>query len=91
MTATCWVTVHVLLSTGNSADCLPTEPALPVCHQESTAVCSTAHGPGRALHANQCQQITKASVVSLQHAEPFPESTVNPSLVLEFRKAVHSC
>lgn len=74
-------TVCALLSTGNSADCLPTEPVLPVCHQGSTAVCSTAHGLGKTLHANQCQQITKESVVSLQHAEPFPESTVNPGLL----------
>lgn len=34
----------------------------------------------KALPANQCQQVTKASVVSLQHAEPFTESTVNPGL-----------
>lgn len=32
-------------------------------------------------HASQCQQITKASVVSLQHTEFFPESTVNPGLL----------
>lgn len=72
MTATCWVTLS-MPSHRPCSCCVP-----PGKH------CSAFYGPWtkeKALHANQCPQITKASVVSLQHTEPFPESTVNPGLL----------